>query len=56
MDWNYRTQSGEHDPIALHAGVVVFVEAKTMTSDAFGAPELALTLQKQRRMIGAALG
>jgi putative endonuclease len=35
---------------------VVFVEVKTRTSDAFGAPELAVTPQKQRRIIKAALG
>jgi putative endonuclease len=34
----------------------VFVEVKTRTSDAFGAPELAVTLQKQKRMVKAALG
>jgi len=56
LDRNYRTPSGELDLIALHDGVVVFVEVKTRTSDAFGAPELAVTPQKQRRMIKAALG
>jgi putative endonuclease len=56
LDRNYRTLNGELDLIALHEGVVVFVEVKTRTSDAFGAPELAVTPQKQRRMIKAALG
>ncbi len=56
LERNYRTPSGEIDLIALHEGAVVFVEVKTRTSDAFGAPELAVTPQKQRRMIKAALG
>jgi putative endonuclease len=56
LERNYRTRSGEIDLIALHNGEVVFVEVKTRTSDAFGAPELAVTPQKQRKMIKAALG
>jgi len=56
LERNYRTLHGEIDLIALHQGTVVFVEVKTRTSDAFGAPELAVTSQKQRRMIKAALG
>jgi putative endonuclease len=56
LERNYRTPGGEIDLIALHRGEVVFVEVKTRTSDAFGAPELAVTVQKQRRMIKAALG
>ena len=56
LDRNYNTRSGEIDLVALHNGEVVFVEVKTRTSDAYGAPELAVTPQKQRRMIKAALG
>ncbi len=56
LERNYRTRSGEIDLIALHKGEVVFVEVKTRTSEAYGAPELAVNLQKQRRMIKAALG
>lgn len=56
LERNYRTRSGEIDLIALHQGEVVFVEVKTRTSNAFGPPELAVTPQKQRRMIKAALG
>ena len=56
LERNYRTRSGEIDLIALDRGVVVFVEVKTRTSDAFGAPELAVTPQKQQRMLKAALG
>jgi putative endonuclease len=56
VERNYRTPNGEIDLIAVHEGSVVFVEVKTRSSDAFGAPELAVTPQKQRRMIKAALG
>ena len=56
LERNYRTRAGEIDLIALHEGMVVFVEVKTRTSNAFGAPELAVTLQKQQRMVKAALG
>ncbi len=56
LERNYRTASGEIDLIALHRGVVVFVEVKTRTSDAYGAPELAVNPQKQLRMVKAALG
>jgi putative endonuclease len=56
LERNYRTKSGEIDLIALHQNEVVFVEVKTRTSDAFGAPELAVNPRKQGRMVKAALG
>jgi putative endonuclease len=56
IERNYSTRSGEIDLIALHDGAVVFVEVKTRTSDAFGAPELAVNPRKQQRMVKAALG
>ncbi len=56
LERNYRTPHGEIDLIALHQGTIVFVEVKTRTNDAFGAPELAVTPQKQRRMVNSALG
>jgi len=56
LERNYRTPHGEIDLIALHQGTIVFVEVKTRTSDAFGAPELAVTPQKQQRMVKSALG
>jgi len=55
LERNYRTKSGEIDLIALHRDEVVFVEVKTRTSDAFGAPELAVNPRKQGRMVKAAL-
>jgi putative endonuclease len=56
LERNYRTSHGEIDLIALHEGTIVFVEVKTRTSDAFGAPELAVTPHKQHRMVKTALG
>ena len=56
LERNYRTRSGEIDLIALHLGTVAFIEVKTRSSDAFGAPELAVNHRKQQRMIKAALG
>ncbi len=56
LERNYRTRNGEIDLIALHQGTLAFIEVKTRTSEAFGAPELAVTVQKQRRMVKAALG
>jgi putative endonuclease len=56
LERNYSTKSGEIDLIALHSGEVVFVEVKTRTNDAYGAPELAVNPRKQLRMIKAALG
>ncbi len=56
LERNYRTRSGEIDLIALHQGTVAFIEVKTRSNDAFGAPELAVNQRKQQRMIKAALG
>lgn len=56
LERNYSTKAGEIDLIALHQGEVIFIEVKTRTTDAYGAPELAVTPRKQRRMIKAALG
>jgi putative endonuclease len=56
LERNYRTRSGELDLIALHEGTVVFVEVKTRTSGAYGAPELAVNPRKQQRMVKTALG
>jgi putative endonuclease len=56
IERNYSTRNGEIDLIAMHDGALVFVEVKTRTSDAFGAPELAVNQRKQQRMVKAALG
>lgn len=56
LERNYRFPQGELDVIALDGETLVFVEVKTRTSNAYGAPELAVDRRKQERMIKAALG
>jgi putative endonuclease len=56
VERNYRSPYGEIDLIALEGGAVVFVEVKTRTTDAYGAPELAVDQRKQERMVNTALG
>jgi putative endonuclease len=56
LERNYSTPAGEIDLIALHEGTIVFIEVKTRTSNAYGAPELAVNPRKQRRMVKTALG
>ncbi len=56
LERNYSTRAGEIDLIALHEGTIVFVEVKTRSTTAYGAPELAVNPRKQDRMVKAALG
>jgi len=56
LERNYSAPYGEIDLIALDNGTVVFVEVKTRTTGAYGAPELAVDHRKQERMVKAALG
>ena len=56
LERNYSAPYGEIDLIALDGDTVVFVEVKTRTTDAYGAPELAVDRRKQERMVKAALG
>ncbi|MBU2488521.1 MAG: YraN family protein [Proteobacteria bacterium] len=55
LEMNYRTRRGEIDIIALHKGVLAFVEVKTRTSAAFGSPKEAVGREKRRRISMAAL-
>ena len=55
LERNFSIPSGEIDLIALDRDTLVFVEVKTRTSDAYGAPELAVDSRKQARMTKAAL-
>jgi putative endonuclease len=54
---NYRTPAGgnEVDLIAWHNGYLVFVEVKTRGPGDVGAPERAVTPEKQRRIVRAAM-
>lgn len=56
VDRNYRMASGagEVDVIGWEAGMLVFVEVKSRTTDAYGAPDRAVGPQKQSSLIRAA--
>jgi len=47
---NYRSPLGEIDIIARHRGVLVFVEVKSRSTEAFGSPKLAVTPAKQHKL------
>lgn len=47
---NWRCPDGELDIVALDEGVVAFVEVKTRSGTAFGAPVEAVTPAKARRI------
>lgn len=46
---NYRVRGGEIDIVAYRNGILVFVEVKTRTGDAFGTPAEAVDDQKIKR-------
>jgi putative endonuclease len=50
VDRNWRCRLGEIDLVCRSGGLLVVCEVKTRTSDAFGAPEEAVTAAKQRRL------
>lgn len=50
VDRNWRSRQGELDLVITASGLLVFCEVKTRTSDRFGTPAEAVTLDKQRRI------
>lgn len=50
LETNHRSRLGEVDVICREGETVVFVEVKTRTSDAFGAPAEAVGTRKQNRL------
>ena len=50
IERNWRCSQGELDIVASEAGEIVFVEVKTRSSVAFGAPLEAITAQKLARL------
>jgi len=55
LETNFRTRLGEVDIIAKDGDTIAFIEVKARTSDHFGNPKGAVTLQKQRKISMAAL-
>jgi putative endonuclease len=55
LETNYRTRQGEIDIIARDGDTIAFIEVKARTSDHFGNPKGAVTLQKQRKISMTAL-
>jgi putative endonuclease len=55
VEANVRCRLGEIDLVALHRGVVVFVEVKSNRGRRYGPPEEMVTPAKQRRLTRLAL-
>jgi len=51
---NYECPLGEIDIIAKHKGALVFIEVKTRSSDAMGAPAESVTFHKRSQIVNAA--
>lgn len=51
---NWRHGHGELDVVACKAELVVFIEVRTRTSDAFGSPEETLSPRKRAKLIATA--
>jgi len=51
---NFTCAAGEVDLIGRERGVLVFIEVKARTSNAFGPPHLAVHRRKQRQIVRAA--
>ena len=51
LERNYRTRAGEIDLIARKGNLLVFVEVKMRSSEAFGRPEEAIDSRKQKKII-----
>jgi putative endonuclease len=56
MERNYRFERGEIDLIAEEDGELVFIEVKARNSTLFGAPEDAVTEEKQEQVRAVADG
>lgn len=54
LERNFRCREGELDLVALHRGVLVFVEVKLRRSTAFGTAAEAITREKLHRLQAAA--
>jgi len=50
LERNYRCLFGEVDVVAKDGDTVVFVEVKSRRSEQFGEPQMAVGLEKQRKL------
>lgn len=50
LDKNFSCKMGELDIVARKGKLLVFCEVKTRASDRYGAPELAVTMSKQKKI------
>lgn len=55
IEQNFRTPFGEIDIIAKDRNIFVFVEVKTRTGDAYGAPFEAVTRHKREKITKVAM-
>ncbi len=55
LERNFRCPYGEIDLVAEDASDLVFVEVKTRRGQAYGRPEEAVTMRKQRKIVQVAL-
>jgi putative endonuclease len=55
IERNYRCLFGEIDIVAEEGGALVFVEVKSRRNEAFGSPQTAVGLEKQRKLSRIAL-
>ncbi|MBN1546791.1 MAG: YraN family protein [Syntrophaceae bacterium] len=55
LERNYRCRYGEIDLVAKNGSTIVFVEVKSRRSNAFGSPEEAVGIAKQKKLSIVAL-
>jgi putative endonuclease len=50
LDRNYRCLFGEVDIVAKEGDMIVFIEVKSRRSEQFGDPQMAVGIQKQKKL------
>jgi putative endonuclease len=51
LEKNYRCPLGELDIVARKGPLLIFVEVKTLRSEKYGPPQVAVTIRKQQKII-----
>jgi putative endonuclease len=54
LETNWRYRRAEVDLIAMDGPILVFVEVKTRSNDAYGQPEEGITARKEQMLVSAA--